>query len=157
MPATKHPAIQAAELRAKAMNMRPMAVRYCALKVMAENIRAEVDKVQRRLLLEECPLFKDLDGGGRIIDPKDYWLCQDEAACKAYYAAQNRELRAAGIKPDEMDDKKCPALVAEHDVIKARRAIVDALAPLVAIDPQRLYGEKEEQFFELALGLILNA
>lgn len=157
MPALKAPAIQAAELRAKAMNMRPMAVRYCALKVIAEDLRAAVDKVQRRLLLDECPLFKDLDGGDRVIDPKDYWLCQDEAACKAYYAAQNRELRAIGIKPDDMDDEFCPALVAEHDVIKARRAIIDALAPLVDIDPQYLYGEKEDKFFELAMSLILNA
>jgi len=157
MPALKAPAIQAAELRAKAMNMRPMAVRYCALKVIAEDLRAAVDKVQRRLLLDECPLFKDLDGGDRIIDPKDYWLCQDEAACKAYYAAQDRELRAAGIKADDMDDQFCPALVAEHNVIKARRAIVDALAPLVDINPENLYGDNEDKFFELAMGLILKA
>lgn len=157
MPALKAPAIQAAELRAKAMNMRPMAVRYCALKVIAEDLRAAVDKVQRRLLLDECPLFKDLDGGDRIIDPKDYWLSQDEAACKAYYAAQDRELRAAGIKPDDMDDQFCPALVAEHNVIKARLAIIDALAPLVDINPEHLYGDNEDKFFELAMGLILKA
>lgn len=137
--------------------MRPMAVRYCALKAIAEDIRAQVDKVQRRLLLEECQLFKDLTDGGRVIDPKEYWLSQDEDACKAYFAAQDRELRAAGIKPPEMADEFCPALVAEHDVIKARGAIIEALAPLVGIKREALYGKSEEVFFDLAMGLILNA
>jgi hypothetical protein len=134
-----------------------MAVRYCALKAIAEDIRAQVDKVQRRLLFEECQLFKDLTDGVRVIDPKDYWLSQDADACKAYYAAQDRELRAAGVKPPEMEDEFCPALVAEYDARKARRAIIEALAPLVGIKSEALYGEEEEKFFGLALGLILNA
>lgn len=137
--------------------MRPMAMSYCALKAIADGIRADVDKVQRRLLLEECQLFKDLIDGGRVIDPKDAWLSENDDAFKSYIAAQDRELRAAGIKPPEMDYEYCPALVAEYAAIKARGAIIDALAPLVGIERGRLFGENEEKFFELAMGLILNA
>lgn len=157
MPAPNAPAVPFAELRPKAKTMRPMALRYCTLKAMADGLRAEVDKVQRRLLLEECQLFKDLTDGGRVTDPKDYWLSQDDDACKAYFAAQDRELRAAGIKPPEMADEFCPALVAEHDVSKARGAIIEAMAPLVGIKREALYGKNEEKFFDLAMGLILNA
>ena len=92
-----------------------------------------------------------------MIDPKDYWLSEDEDACKAYSAAQNRELRAAGIKPDDMDDEYCPALVAANQAMDARRAVINAVAPLVGIDPMRVYGDKEARLFELAMGLITNA
>jgi hypothetical protein len=157
MPAPKAAAVLLAELQPKARAMRPMAMSYCALKAIADGIRADVDKVQRRLLLEECPLFKDLSDGGRVIDPKDAWLSEQDDAFKAYVAAQDRELRAAGIKPPEMGDEYCPALVAENAAVKARGAIIDALAPLVGIERGCLFGENEERFFELAMGLLLNA
>lgn len=157
MPALNAPAIQFAEVRAKANNMRHLALEYCARQAFAEAIRGQVEEVQRRLLLEECPLFRDLTDGARVIEPKDYWLSEDDDACKAYYAAQDRELRAAGIKPDDMDDRFNPALVAEHQARDARRAVINAVAPLVDLDPKLLYGETEDKFFKLAMGLILNA
>jgi hypothetical protein len=67
------------------------------------------------------------------------------------------ELRAAGIKPDDMDYGFCPALVAENQARDARRAVINAVAPLVDLNLNFLYGEKEDKFFELAMGLILNA
>jgi hypothetical protein len=146
------------EMRAKAKAMRPLALEYCAKQGKAEVLREEVDAIARRLLAAECPLFHDRNGTGeRITEPKDYWLCEDDAAIKAYYAAQDRELRAIGLKPAEMGDEYCPALVAENDARKARRAVINALAPLAGIDPKWLLGEKEERFFELAMQLILQA
>lgn len=155
MPAIKHPAIQAAELRAKAMNMRPQAVELATLKLVANDLRQEVDLIADRLLATECPLFDE--EGQRILKHNLYWLAQDQNHLNAFYAAMNRELRAAGLKPADMDDEKCPALVAEHAVVLAQCAIINTLAPLVGIDPERLWGEKRDQFLELAMGLILNA
>lgn len=156
MPAQAAPLPTA--IRAQAKAIRPLALEYCAKKAMAEVLRDRVDAIARQLLAEECPLYMTLnEDGGRVIDPKDYWLAEDEDALKAYYAAMNRDLRAAGIKPDDMDDDYCPALVAEHDVVRARAAVINAVAPMVGLDLGLLYGEKEEQFFQLAMELILKA
>jgi hypothetical protein len=157
MPALKAPAIQFAEVRAKAMGMRPLALEYCAKKGIAEVLREEVDAIAKRVLADKCPLYRDLEDGERVIEPKDYWLSEDELALKAYYAAMDWELRAAGIKPDDMDYGFCPALVAENQARDARRAVINAVAPLVDLNLNFLYGEKEDKFFELAMGLILNA
>jgi hypothetical protein len=155
MPATKHPAIQAAELRAKAMNMRPIAEGYLALKLIADDLRIEVDKIAARLLATECPLFDE--EGERILKNQLTYTAIDEGALNAFYAAMNRELRAADIKPADMGDEYCPALVARSAFIDAQCAIINTLAPLVDINPERLWGDKRDQFLELALGLILNA
>lgn len=148
------------EIRAKAKIIRPLALDCVAKEAIAKVVREQVDTVQRRLLLEECQLFADLDGGDRIIDPKKTYLSQDDDACKAYYAAQNRELRAAGIKPPEMDEEFCPALVAENQEMLARRAFLTAMAPLFGVNPSDLLCSRQdliEKFFELAMGLVLKA
>jgi hypothetical protein len=145
------------EMRVKAKELRPLALEYCIKKAIADDLRELVDAIARRLLAGECPLFKDIDNKERVIEPKDYWLSDDEEALKAFYAAKDRELRAANIKPAEMDDGFCPALVAENDARDARWAVIEALAPLVDLDPKRLWGEMEERFFQLAMELILKA
>lgn len=144
-----------ANVRRQAKDYKPLALLYCAAKGRAEVIGEQVEAIARRLLAEECPL-KD-DEGVQILEPKYYWLCEDDDALKAYYAAQNRELRAAGIKPADMDDEFCPALVANTEAIKLRHQLVNAMAPLVGIDPHWLWGDKEEEFFQLAMNLILAA
>jgi hypothetical protein len=147
-----------AKFRAKARAMRGDAELYCTALAFAQTMREQVDAIAARLLAEECPLYMDLNGrGDRIVAPKDTWLCEDQPALDAYYAAMDRELRAAGLKPDEMEDGYCPALVAEHNAQKLRWAIIDAMAPLVGIDRKQLWGDNEAKFFELVMGLILNA
>jgi hypothetical protein len=143
--------------RAKAQELRPLAVEYCAKKGIAEVLREQVDAIAKRVLADECPLYRDLEDGERVIEPKDYWLCEDEAALKAYYAAMDRELRAAGLKPDEMELDYCPALVAQNNAMEARRQIIRVMAPLVGIERNLLWGDKEDQFFELVMGLIFKA
>lgn len=161
------PDLQAPAIRAEAKKLRPMALEYLAKKALAAEIREQVDAIQRRLLAEECPLYKDLERNERIqaargederiIDPKDYWLAEDQDALNAYYAAQDRELRAAGLKPDCMDFDYCPALVAENNAGKVRWALLDAMAPMIGLRREQLWGAKEDQFFDLAMKLILNA
>lgn len=145
------------EMRAKAKELRPLALEYCMKKAIADDMRERVDAIARRLLAGECPLFMGPEGNDRVIEPKDYWECEDEAALQAFYAAKDRELRAAYIKPADMDDEFCPALVAENDARNARWAVIEALAPLAGIDPKWLWGEKEERFFQLAMEMILKA
>lgn len=146
------------ELRTLAKSLHPVAIEYCSKRSFADDMRKNVDAIARRLLSGECPLYKDLNKGGeRITEPKDYWLSTDEKACAAYYAAQNRELRAAGLKPAAMDDELCPALVANTEAMQVRWKIIDAMAPVIGIDRKQLYGENEDMFFKLVMGLILNA
>jgi hypothetical protein len=147
-------------IRAKVKDIRPLALDCLAKEAIAKVVREQVDTVQRRLLLGGCPLFADLDGGYRIIDPEKTYLSQDEDAWKAYEAAQNRELRDAGIKPPEMDDEFCPALVAEHQEVLARRAFLAAMAPLFGVNPSNLlcsHQDRVKEFFELAMALVLKA
>jgi hypothetical protein len=51
----------------------------------------------------------------------------------------------------------CPALVAQNNAMEARRQIIRVMAPLVGIERNLLWGDKEDQFFELVMGLIFKA
>jgi hypothetical protein len=92
-------------------------------------------------ILQEIPTFDqlDLDGqrdcGERILDWEYAWMTGDEQFA-AICARMNLEMRAAGLKPADMADEMCPALVAKYDLTKARTKLVEATAPLFGQDPE---------------------
>lgn len=105
---------------------------YLLARAYAETMRARVDEIQRAIL-EECPLPVDPEWLERtpgwfssvtITEPKHSYLGTDEA-CADYYAECNARERAAGLKPDDMPDDRCPALVAESMLTDAENALIE--------------------------------
>jgi hypothetical protein len=70
-----------------------------------------------------------------VEDPKDAWLLAD--ADFASYDAQCKAARVAAGLP-VADPEHCPLLVAEDDVRKAERALVDVLEPLTKLSADKL-------------------
>lgn len=150
------------QLKQWAKDNRRLALAVCAAQAYAETMREAVDKIQRQILAE-LPLYDDLmaEHKGterkRITDPKHTYLSQDEAACQRYFAECNTRTRAAGLKPADMPDEYCPALVAEHDQIKAERALLDSGGALCGFGSDDLWGELRDRGLKLFLGAALNA
>jgi hypothetical protein len=95
-------------------------------------------------ILQEIPTFiqRALGGrraGERILDWKLLYLAGD-AEAEALFARMNLEMRAAGLKPADMEDAFCPALVARNDLIGAQCRLVKATAPLFGQDPDLVIG-----------------
>ena len=98
---------------------------YLMARTYAECQRERVDAIHLAILTE-CPIYADMrDGGKAITRSKDLYLSTDEAACKDFYAEANARLRHAGIKPTDMADEFCPALVAEHLLCNTERALIE--------------------------------
>lgn len=122
--------------------------------VFAQVERERVDVIQRRLL-----------GSGRYGgngEPKDAWHQLTEEAAARYYDDCDKAQAEAGYK---LDPGYCPALIAEHDKIKAEWALIEAAAeffPGVTND-RLLCGvkgkgglETREEFLNLCIGLVVN-
>lgn len=94
----------------------------------------------------------------RITDPKALFGCQDEALCAWYYAEANRRARAAGLKPADLPDNHCPALVAEELQWQAEEAVIALAAPVFGLtsDQVRLTLNTRDRFLELVIRLLVN-
>lgn len=142
---------------------RHLARAVCKAQAVAETMREAVDKIQRQILLD-VELYDDLaaEHGGRerqrITDPKLTYLSTDEAACQRYFAECNKRTRAAGLKPDDMPDEYCPALVAEDIQRRAERALLDSGGTLFGFTADSLLsGDLWERGLKLFLGAALTS
>ena len=134
----------------------------------ARVIREKVDAVQRTILTEMVLIDGTERERGRITDPKRTWMCRDDEVLHRYYAEVDSRLRAAGLKPDEMETDYCPALVAEDVQRKAEWAIFDTASTMLEMElsGQELNSgllcmkkglEKRQEFIDLTVGLVLSA
>ena len=144
---------------------------YMMLLAKAQTIRKHVDKIQRGILAE-CPLTcghrEDIgkDTPEKIIDPENVYLCEDKDRLEDYYAECDKRERAEGLKPASMERDYCPALVAEHDVVKSQWLLFDAAARMLGLDfdGKELNNtllcmglQKHQEFIDLCCKLIVNA
>lgn len=97
---------------------------YLMARAYAETMRASVDMIHGQILAE-CPIMEDKRDGAPITASKDLYLSSDDAACADFYAEANKRLRAANLKPADMPDEHCPALVAEHLLTRIERELID--------------------------------
>jgi hypothetical protein len=138
---------------------------YFMARTYAELMRERVDEVQRAVL-QECPLDMDAHvgdfrrGDGKITDPSLTYLATD-AHFHDYLEECNKRERAIGIKPADMPDEHCPALVAVHLQVQAEWLLLEC--GWAAIDKNEhhdgwklLYGEKREELINLLCGLVVN-
>jgi hypothetical protein len=139
---------------------------YLVARAAAETMREAVDEIATDVLTR-VELYNDLavrherDERRRITEPRYTYLSEDEEATKAYFAECDKAERAAGLKPAEMPNEHCPALVAEHEQAKAEWALIDAAATFLQMDnpldfKKHLFGEKRQRFIDLTASMVLS-
>jgi hypothetical protein len=134
---------------------------YLIARTHYEAKRAEVQPILRQILTERV-LMATLSCKHtgrppyRIVDPKDLFLCEDDAACREFYAEGNRRERAAGVKPANMPDDHCPECVAHSLLIEAENVLIDEAGRSQGIDSSMLHLEKRAKFLDLVCGLVVN-
>lgn len=130
---------------------------YLLQRALAETMREKVDAVYREILTE-IPVYAE-DRGDRVYTYQLLYLCSDDALCEKIYAEGNKRLRALKLKPDDMPDGYCPALVAEDKQVKIETALIDAAGAKFGIDSDKLLcaGLKTRQeFIDLVVKLVVS-
>jgi hypothetical protein len=160
MKTTTTPTIS--EFKAWSLSHYSLAHAVCAAKAYAQCRREQVDAYLR-------PIFDSFkftigeefggrrgDAGKPITDPTRLYLCGDEELCKDYFHACDLEHRKHGFTGPY---GHCPALIAEHLLVIAENALLDAGCKLMGIEDGHaaLWGDKREKMLDLLLGACLNA
>ena len=138
---------------------------YFMARTYAEVMRERVDEVQRAVLAER-PLDMDpkwIEKGRedeKITEPSLTYLATD-AHFKDYLAECNHRERKLGIKPKDMPDEHCPALVAEHLQTQTEWLLLECGWAAIDVDGSHdgwklLYGDKRKTFIDLLCGLVVN-
>jgi len=103
---------------------------YLLARVYAEAKKEQVDEVYSELLIEmpfyETRVFgkRHTPTGAQILDHDKLYLTDDEDGLELLYKVASDELRKRGIKPDDMADEFCPALVADSIRRDAERLLM---------------------------------
>lgn len=142
---------------------------YVGKRAIAETMRAEVDKVTTQLLtdIELYSEGNNYRSSKRIFNPSDTWLCRDDEVMETFYTEIDNRLKEVGLKPDDMERDFCPALVAEHEQIKAEWQMLTEVAKMLELDMtgndlnnqllcQKDGLNKRREFIDMTVGLVLN-
>lgn len=136
------------------------------LQAQAEILRDEVDTVWNRSLLEKNyfveaeKVSRATRKGERVINHNQTYLLSKKDFDELMLITDSR-LRAAGIKPDSMSLDYCPALVAEDELRKARRELVDLAGQPINVSADRILSSgvnweaNYKKFLDLVIGAIL--
>lgn len=117
-----------ASLKRWAPKLRPLVVEMLAKRAFAEVERKRVDAYIAPVFAQ----FRFVDDEGAVItNPKRLYHCEDAAMCAAYYAACDIAHREHGFKGESGE---CPALVAEHNQLKAEWVVLESMARFVGLD-----------------------
>ena len=136
---------------------------YLMAKAYAMTMRERVDEVQRAILAE-CPLYIDpqwIEKGRqeeKITDPKHTYLATDTDS-KLYFEECNWRERKLGIKPKDMPDEHCPALVAEHLQVQAEWLLLECGWNAIGGEEggwENMYGKNREKFIDLMCKIVVN-
>lgn len=132
---------------------------YLLARTYAEVQRERVDEIHLAILTE-CPILDD-ETGEPLLRSKDLYRTDNEALCADFYAEADKRLREAGIKPASMPTEFCPALVAEHELVKIERMLIDESGKPLGVDHNKLlcarHGmENWRKWIDLVVGLIVS-
>lgn len=131
---------------------------YLMARVLAESMREQVNAIYLDILTE-CPIYGDRDGG-QILDPGHLYLCSNMSLVQDAWAEADRRERKAGLKPVGMLNSHCPALVAEHGLLKVEWEIIKTSGEKLGITNTKLLcagGSKMRQkFIDLVVGLVIS-
>lgn len=130
----------------------------------AIELRQLVDAVWRELLREdEFAMYKNShnhleDYGERIQFHDLLYLSKDEDAFNRALQEIDHRLKLKGIKPAEMDVDRCPALVAERELLELQREILADIETILGkekgyLDEMFCYGNEKKRCEIFALHL----
>jgi hypothetical protein len=133
---------------------------YLIARAFAETMRAKVEAVEAKILAE-CPILDE--EGQPITKGRDLWKTDDSAhsasLCADFYAEKNVRLRRLGIKPADMPDTHCPALVAEETQRQAERLLIEVSGAKFGVTPHRLLCAslaKYQEWIDLTCKMVTN-
>jgi hypothetical protein len=133
---------------------------YLLQRAYTEITREQVDLVYAAIL-NEIPAYATLDQTNeRITKSSDLYLCEDNELCARIYDEADKRLKAAGIKPQDMHHDYCPALVAEDELRKIVRVLVDTSGKPMGVSADRLLctGMKQyDKWVDLVIGVVINS
>ena len=117
-----------AALKRWAPKLRPLVVEMLAKRAFAEVERKRVNAYIAPVFAQ----FRFVDDEGAVItNPKRLYHCEDAAMCAAYYAACDIAHREHGFTGEPGE---CPALVAEHNQLKAEWAVLESMERFTGLD-----------------------
>jgi len=129
----------------------------------AQAKREQVDEIKREILTT-ATYYADpklIDRGRapeRIMDPKRDWMLRDDEHAD-YLATLNQWERQRGVKPDDMPDGHCPALVLETLQTRAEQCLIQCGLDMIgqSRDLQHvMFGDDRKRFISLLIGLVVN-
>lgn len=137
---------------------RPVAEALLLSRAFAQCERERVDAYIRPVF-DRFEFWNDLEAKHgmerkRITEPKDLYLSEDEEQAKEFYAACDKAHREHGFTGPE---GHCPALTAEHNVIKAEWALMRCGHSLTGLGEEpNLYGENRKKYLDLLVSICLK-
>lgn len=134
---------------------------YIVAQAIAQVKREQMDKIYDELL-EQIPLFNDrhprIADGKRITKNKDMYLSKDDDACMAIYQRAHLLAVERKIKPTDMPELHCPALVAEHLQAQAENHMLDEVGTVLGQGEsfhENVTYPKREKFVRLSVQMVL--
>lgn len=120
--------------------------------VMVAMAKADVERKRVDAYIE--PIFatfnfRDSRTGESIAHSRSLYLSDEEERVKEYYAACDAAHREHGFTGP---DGHCPALVAENELLKAERKLLEVACKWLDFDVDLLYGENRKKMLDLLLG-----
>jgi hypothetical protein len=140
-----------------------LALAVCAAKAAAIVTREKVDAYTKPIfesfgfrysgeLSDKMGKHGGPQSGQLIPTPADLYLC-DDSRTPEFYAACTAEHKRQGFF--KMKPGYCPALVAEHLLIQAENALIEAATPLFGIGVEHVHFEDRTKYLDLLLGACL--
>jgi hypothetical protein len=144
--------------------IKPYVDLYLVARAVSEVERKRVDDIQRRVLAEQNYYGRDRHGVQfRVLDSRKSYLMDDESSSRYF-----ERLNAIHLANGFADAVKgfCPALVAEHDTVKAEWALIaaaESFFPGVTND-KLLCGTKDmggletrQKYIDLLVGMVVSS
>lgn len=88
----------------------------------------------------------------RVITENAHLYLLGEEDFLVYLRECNEARKQAGLRVES--EEYCPLLVAEHLLVDAERALIEAMRPVTNIAPHQVYGENWKKIVDLSLGLL---
>lgn len=132
---------------------------YLLARAYAELTRERVNTIYREILTQ-CPVYADRTGD-QIFSPDKLYLCSDDALVRDARDEANKRERASGIKPADMPDDYCPALVAESLLSDVESCLIDASGAAFGITNKKVLCArdglaKRQKWIDLVVGLVVR-
>jgi hypothetical protein len=129
---------------------------YLVAKASFEILDIKVSKVYAELLEKYHVLD---DEGKRIYNHEYLYTSNDDETINKIYSEAEKLLRERKIKPDDMKDGYCPALVAQELLSGIAKEIIEITGAPFNVTPHKLLCaglNKYNEWIELIVGLVMS-